>query len=86
MKRPMSISFDEDVYDKLRDMRNSSDFVNSLVSQGLIKDKPDVPKCEYCGKESDELMWMVPDEKLACSACESSKVWKAQHSSQLSIY
>ena len=80
MKRNMSISFDEEIWDKLRDMRNSSDFVNILVFKALEAGDTDTQVCEICGSNTKPLIWMMPMEKLVCSICEKKLVWEAQHS------
>jgi len=84
MKRNMSISFDEEIWESLRDMRNSSDFVNDLVSKALSSGEHEAQVCEFCGSNSKPMLWIMPQEKLACEACEKGLVWKSQHSSQLS--
>ncbi len=80
MKRNMSISFDEEIWEKLRDMRNSSDFVNALVTESLNAGEHESEVCELCGKEEKPLIWIVPDEKLVCSGCEAGLLWKSKHS------
>jgi len=74
MKRNMSISFEEEIYDKLREMRNSSDFVNELVKNNIdLADKKD-NQCAYCDTITEDLIWLLPDERLVCQACEVSRV------------
>ena len=83
MKRNMSISFDEEIWDKLRDMRNSSDFVNDLVNKALLCGDKEVDVCELCGSSSKPLIWAMPMEKLICDSCNSKLVFKARHSLSL---
>ena len=85
MKRILSVSFDEEIWDKLREMRNSSDYVNNLVTQSLNAGGGNEQICEYCGSSSKPLIWMMPDEKLACEVCEKQMVWKVRHSTQINI-
>jgi len=83
MKRNMSISFDEEIWDKLRDMRNSSDFVNICVSKALLEGDGNEQVCEMCGNNEKPLIWAMPIEKLICSVCEKGLVWKSKHTAVL---
>lgn len=76
----MSISFDEENWDKLRDMRNSSDFVNDLVNKAFSDGEHDTQVCELCGKDEKPLIWMMPMERLVCVGCEKDLIFKAKHS------
>lgn len=71
----MSISFDDETFDKLRGMRNSSDFVRKLVHEALEGEKePILRVCEYCDKEVIEgLMWEGNDERWICEKCFNRK-------------
>ena len=83
MKRNMSVSFDEEIWEKLREMRNSSDFINNLVTREFNSSAQESDVCEYCGKSSKERVWICPDEKHACLECEGLLIWKAKHSGAL---
>jgi len=74
MKRILSVSFDEEIWDKLREMRNSSDFVNSVVSEAMEGEKVNVDVCEICGSTEKPLIWVLPDEKMVCAECEKQMV------------
>jgi len=68
------ISFEEEIFDRLREMGGSkSAFVNSAVSVALQADGvKSVPSCEFCGSEKKPLIWIMPNEKLACVECEET--------------
>ena len=77
----MSISFDEEIWEKLRDMRNSSDFVNALITEALNEGEHETEVCERCGSSKKPFIWMMPSEKLVCDECEKVLVWETQHGS-----
>ena len=73
----MSVSFDEDIWDKLKSMRNSSEFVNGVVSKSLDKVEVD-GYCDICGAPDPSLIWVLPDEKLMCEECYNNAKKKSK--------
>lgn len=84
MKRNMSISFNEEIWEKLRDMRNSSDFVNALVTDALSDGEHESEDCELCDSKEKPLVWVMPMEKLVCPSCEKRLLFKSQHGGHIS--